>query len=131
MVSLFPIYAYISTYVKKKYLGVKRLGKECYLGKTTRVCGAKQLEVENRGETTRGEERPGGKRLWGETSCYHPLPYPVTGLPNLRIYFRPEIIGFFIALPALFEVRFTGEIENLLAFFSRYIILLLTVIRFQ
>ena len=64
MVSLFPIYAYLSTYVKK-YLGAKRLGRKCYWGETTRVCGATRLEVENIGETTRGETTRGGGTSWG------------------------------------------------------------------
>ena len=52
---------------------MKRLGKKCYWGKTTRVCGAKQLEVEkNPGRFGPGSFRPGSFR-------------PGSFRPNLRV----------------------------------------------
>ena len=39
-------------------------------GETTRVCGAKRLGLKIEAKRLGGKQ-PGGKRLVGETSCYH------------------------------------------------------------
>ena len=55
------------TYLHENILGAKRLGRKCYWGETTRVCGAKPLglkiEAKRLGGNDQGGKRLGAKRL--------------------------------------------------------------------